>query len=185
MKYFSILTLSLLFTGPAWADPPPAKPVDPDHAARMARGLDVFKKHVRPVLTQKCVRCHGGKETESHFDLTDRDALLRGGESGPAVLFGRGKESLLYKLIAHVKEPHMPHNSPKLPDDAIAQIATWIDLGAPYDEPLVAKSKAPAWTTKVVADDARQFWSFQPLRRPEPPAVQDAAWCRTLIDRFV
>src|SRR5262245_42233544 len=74
------------------------KEIDKDHAAKMAKGLDIFKKHVKPVLAEKCVRCHGGKTIESGLDLTDRDRLLKGGESGPAVLPGRGKDSLLYKL---------------------------------------------------------------------------------------
>src|SRR5215472_3871402 len=61
---------------------PPAPPLDKDHAAKMARGLEVFKKHVRPVLVQTCLRCHGGKKTESEFDLVDRAGLLKGGSAG-------------------------------------------------------------------------------------------------------
>src|SRR5438034_2866435 len=76
-------------------------PIDPAHAAKMAKGLDVFKQHVRPLLEQKCLRCHGGKSVENDFDLSDREHLLKGGESGPAVLLGKSKESLLYKLITH------------------------------------------------------------------------------------
>jgi cytochrome c553 len=165
---------------------PAAQEIDKDHAAKMARGLDVFKKHVRPVLAEKCLKCHGGKSTEAGFDLSDRDRLLKGGESGPAVLPGKGKDSLLYKLAAHQKEPFMPHQGKKLPDDQVAHIAEWIDCGAPYDEPLVARAPAePLWTTKVVPSSAKEHWAFRPLRRPEPPKVKDATWCRTPIDRFL
>jgi len=175
--------LALACAGLAWTAA--ADPVDKDHAAKMAKGQAVFKEHVRPVLLKKCLRCHGGDEPEGGLDVTDRADLLRGGEAGPAIIPGNSKDSLLYKLIAHAKKPHMPKGSGKLPDDAIAHIATWIDLGAPYDEPLVATRKPPAWTTRKIADEARQFWSFQPLRRVEPPAVKDESLVKTPIDRFL
>src|SRR5438128_2014381 len=80
------------------------EPLDPDHAAKMARGLELFKKSVRGVLSERCVKCHGGKATEAALDLTEREKLLKGGDSGPAILVGKGKESLLYKLVSHAKE---------------------------------------------------------------------------------
>src|SRR5260370_14080277 len=106
----------------------PSSGVAADHAAQMTRGLEVFKKHVQPILVKSCVRCHGGKKTESELDLTEREALLRGGGRGPAILVGNAKDSLLYKLITHARDPHMPRSSPKLSDEVIAQIALWIDL---------------------------------------------------------
>lgn len=170
--------------GPAATAEP--KPLDKEHAAKMAKGLEVFKQHVRPVLEQRCVRCHGGKLTKADFDLTDRDDLLRGGASGPAINVGSARESLLYKLISHAREPSMPQNGSKLPDEIIARIAEWINLGAPYDQPLVDKKmKGPHWSQRLVPDLARQFWSFRPLKRAEPPPVKDASWCRSPLDRFI
>ncbi|HEV3202782.1 MAG TPA: DUF1549 domain-containing protein, partial [Gemmataceae bacterium] len=182
-----LLFASLTRTAPPFDSKSPAnKPVEPDHAAKMAKGLEIFKTHVRPVLEKRCLKCHGGKSVESELNLADRQGLLRGGNSGPAILVGNAKESLLYKLINHAKDPAMPHNSPKLADETIRHIAAWIDNGAPYDEALVAgKNKEPAWTRKVVSEDARQFWSFQPLQPSNPPAVKNNAWCRTPIDSFI
>src|SRR5262249_18350939 len=114
-------------------------PVDPDHAAKMARGLDLFNKRVKTILVERCVKCHGGKKTEGEFDLVERASMLRGGTSGPAILPGKAKDSLLVKLVNHAKEPKMPHNAGKLPDADIAALVSWIDLGAPYETPLVAK----------------------------------------------
>jgi hypothetical protein len=159
-----------------------------DHAAKMTRGLEVFKNHIQPILVKSCVRCHGGKKIEGELDLTERDGLLRGGGRGPGIIPGNAKDSLLYKLVAHQRDPHMPRSSPKLSDEAIAQIALWIELGAPYDKPLVTKNKndEKAWTTKRVSEEDRQFWSFQPLRGLTPPAqVQNEKWCRTSMDRFI
>src|SRR5712691_5852475 len=104
------------------------KDVSPDHAAKMAKGLDLFKKHVKPVLMEKCLRCHGGKAVESEFDLSDRDSLIKGGIKGPSLVPGKSKESLLIKLINHVVEPHMPKGRDKLPAETIAHISRWIDF---------------------------------------------------------
>jgi mono/diheme cytochrome c family protein len=159
--------------------------VDPDHAAKMARGLEIFKQHVRPLMTERCVKCHGGKETEAGFDLTDRGPLLKGGESGPAVLIGNGKNSLIVKLLRHEKEPKMPKGFAKLPPETVNQIIAWIDSGAPYDKPLIEKIDPKAWIKKRVPEDAKKHWAFQPLQRVGPPKVQDEAWCRTPIDQFI
>jgi mono/diheme cytochrome c family protein len=155
-------------------------PVPADHAAKMQQGLALFKERVRPVLVSKCLDCHGGKATKGKFDLSDRKPLV---ESG--VIDGGGKASQLYALISHAEEPHMPHKAPRLPDDAIENIARWIDLGAPYDRPLVDRGKPKTAGALTVTDEDRNFWSFRPLRTVNPPDVKDAAWVRTPIDRFI
>jgi hypothetical protein len=161
-------------------------PVDPDHAAKMTRGLEVFKKQVRTILVDRCLKCHGGKRTEGELELVDRAGMLKGGAAGPAIIPGRGKDSLLIKLVNHQKEPKMPHNTAKMPAAEIAALTAWIDLGAPYDTPLVAgTAKGPSWTEKVVDAGAKEFWSFQPLKKVEPPAVKDGTWSKTLADRFI
>ena len=165
------------------------KPLDPigaDHAAKMIKGLDVFKKHVKPIIEAKCLRCHGGKKVESDFDLSDREGLLKGGQIGVAVVPGKSRESQLVKLIQHAKEPHMPSSNPKLADADIAKIIEWIDLGAPYDNPLVAsKLKGKSWTERVLPASAKQWWAFEPLANVAPPKVKDGAWGKTPIDRFI
>jgi hypothetical protein len=179
----SVLSPFLALSNHAIAQMPPNEGAG--HAADMAKGLDLFKKSVRPILAEKCLKCHGGKSTEAGLDLTDRAALLKGGESGPVVLVGKANESLLVKLLRHEKEPKMPKGTAKLPAEVIRQIALWIDLGAPYDKPLIEKADTVAWTRKRVPDEAKQHWAFQPLRRAAPPAVNDHAWCVTPIDLFI
>src|SRR5262245_19177807 len=190
-RFLRSAALALLAAGLAWAvalagpKPAPDAAPDKDHAEKMAKGLELFKQHVRPLLAERCLRCHGGKATESEFDLSDRPGLLRGGTRGPAVVPGKAKDSLLYQLVTHAREPHMPHDGRKLADEDAGRLAAWIDSGAPYDKPLVEGKDVAAWTRKAVPDDARQFWSFQPLRRAAPPAVKDESWCRMAIDRFI
>ena len=155
-----------------------------DHAERMTRGLELFKTDVRKLLVDNCVACHGGKKTEGELDLVSREGLLHGGATGPAVVAFKSTDSLLVQLISHADEPNMPFELDKLPEEAIGKISAWIDLGAPYDEPLVAKTKKTRKSGDISQAD-RQFWSFQPLAPAPPPAVRDEAWCRTPIDRFV
>ncbi len=76
----------------------------------------------RVLLEAHCVKCHGGEKTKAGLDLTTREALLRGGESGPTFSPEQPAESsLLYRMIAHLKEPGMPHKEDRLPPAAISR----------------------------------------------------------------
>lgn len=142
-------------------------------------GHKLFRSHVRTDLIHHCLDCHGGKSTKGNFDMVTREALMDSGFVGESA-----QDSYLMELIRHTEEPAMPFKKPKLTDDVIKRIGDWIDLGAPYDSPLtdvMSKPKGPM----VVTEEDRQFWSFQPLSKPHPPQVDNEAWCRTDIDRFI
>ncbi|HYV25987.1 MAG TPA: PSD1 and planctomycete cytochrome C domain-containing protein, partial [Candidatus Eisenbacteria bacterium] len=161
--------------------------VPADHAQQMAKGLELFKNQVGALLTEHCVKCHGGEKTKGEFNLTTREGLLRGGADGAAIVAGDAKQSRLVRLINHLEDPQMPSKADKLPDAAITAIAAWINAGAPYDKPLTSKASVPKGKPTVSEED-RQFWSFKPLRREPLPLIKSRAaqkWCRTDIDRFV
>ena len=160
-----------------------ADEVSPDHAAQMAQSLELFKAEVRTLLSEHCVKCHGGEKTEGELDLTTREGLLKGGASGPAVVVGKPRESRLVRLVRYEDEPNMPAEGDKLSDEAIERISAWIAAGAAYDKPLV--DAANTFVSKKVTDQDRQFWSFQRLGMPAVPAVANEAWCRTAVDHFV
>src|SRR5262245_15747844 len=83
------------------AAPPPGTPAVPaDHAEKMARGRELFTKHVRPLLLDRCVKCHGGEKKRGSLDMVTREGLLHGGDNGPAVVPGKSKESRLFKLAS-------------------------------------------------------------------------------------
>ena len=119
IRFLAVALLGVLVIQPASGQPPAAKSFDAAHPEKMARGLELFQKQVQAILTSSCLRCHGGKSTESGLDLSDRDKLLKGGDSGAAILPGKGKDSLLFKLAAHEMEPHMPHKGKKLSSEAL------------------------------------------------------------------
>jgi len=171
---------------------PESNESDAEHAEKMAQGIELFKQKVRPVLVARCVKCHGGETTENEFDLTTREGFLKGGVDGPVVALGRPTDSRLYKLIAHLEEPHMPDDGAKLSDQAIAHIGRWIELGAPYDRAIGRDEKDPqAWIHRTIDPARKEYWAFQPLVAvplPDEQAGDDpstSTWSQTPIDRFV
>ena len=160
-----------------------AEIVPADHAQQMAKGLELFKNSVGALLTEKCVKCHGGEKTKGDLDLTTRENLLKGGAEGAVLVVGKSKESKLIRLIAHTEEPYMPKKETALSPAEVAKIAAWIDAGAPYDKPLLAKASGKNRGEVTVAD--RQWWSFQPLAKVVPPRVKETAWVRNDLDKFI
>jgi mono/diheme cytochrome c family protein len=145
-----------------------------------------FESQVRPLLIERCHKCHGGEMQKGQLRLDSRAAILAGGENGAAVVPGKPEESLVMEAIRH-ESFEMPPDG-KLSDDEIAAIARWIELGAPWpgredagpDDagPLVHKG------SRTLSDDDRAWWAFQPVSRPEaPPAEQGAS--QHAIDRFI
>ncbi len=184
MKFIQLM-LWTFATSIATAATEPNPVVPADHAQRMERGLEIFRNTIQPLLTEHCVKCHGGEKTKGDFDLTTREGLLRGGADGPSVKLYDARSSRLFELVSHAREPHMPSKSDKLPDAALRQIAAWIDNGAPYDRPLV-EGKAEAKKDRgAITDRDRQWWAFQPLQRTEPPKVKTAKTARNSVDQFI
>ena len=105
---------------------------------------------------------------KGELDLSTRDLLMHGGEGGAAIVPGKSSESLLMKSIRHLdKDLKMPKKGEKLADAAIAKIAEWIDLGAPYGRALI-EGKVKRDRSKVTAVD-RSWWAFQPLAESKIP----------------
>ena len=79
-----------------------------------------FETRIRPVLVEKCFKCHGSEKASSEFRVDSRDALLKGGEIGPAVVPGKPLESLLLQAIDPANEDlQMPPDDP-LPTNVVA-----------------------------------------------------------------
>ena len=174
----------VLFVLLGWSASSLAAPkVSEKHAAQMAKGLTLFKSDVRVLLKQHCVKCHGGDKIRGDLDLTTRAGLLKGGEEGPSIITGKADESFLMTVLRHEEEPFMPAKADKLSPDALKKIADWINLGAPYDQPLVKQSIAGKGMQ--VTDDDRNFWAYAPLQAVKVPAVQQKNWPFNDIDRFV
>jgi mono/diheme cytochrome c family protein len=149
-----------------------------------AGAAEFFEKSVRPVLANHCFECHGSRKHKGGLRLDSREAMLMGGESGPAIVPGSPEKSLLVKAIHYQDELKMPPKG-RLSQMQMAALAKWIKQGAPWPQARIeVRQAAKAEPFKISAKD-RAFWSFQPLADPAVPGVHDPAWTRTPIDNFV
>src|SRR5262245_30905077 len=133
--------------------PPAARADDPD----------LFESRVRPVLAERCFKCHSAKagKAKGGLRLDARDAVVKGGDTGPAVVPGKPGESLLLQAVRHAGDLKMPPDG-KLPDGQIAALEEWVRRGAPWPAD-------PAGA--AAADPSKAHWAFQPVRRPAVPVL--------------
>ena len=164
---------------------------EPDSSTRAARE-HFFEQKVRPLLAENCYSCHGDKKQKGGLRLDSLESILKGGESGPAVVAGKPDDSLIVEAINY-EGPEMPPNG-KLDAAKVAILTRWVSLGAPWPErdrgahaPSLTESPA---APKVPALD-RSLWSLQPIRRSVVPGLVDpesagwAGWSRNPIDNFI
>ena len=139
------------------------------------------------VLGAKCLPCHGRRRQEAGLDLRTRKGLLKGGKSGPAIVPGKPEESLLVKRI-RAQEMPPPHLQEQfsvrgLTSDEFDKVQAWIAAGAPPD-PEMPPEADPGRASSAGSKD-RQFWSFQPPRRPVEPGVTEKDRIRNPVDAFL
>ncbi len=138
-----------------------------------------FEREIRPVLAGQCVQCHGEKKQEGGLRLDTREALLKGGDSGVAIVPGKPEESLLLDAINH-RGIEMPPDK-KLPSKTILHFERWIAGGAVWPESVGALRPSDG----NITDEDRQWWAFQPLKKVDPPTHPEDKWSQSPIDRFV
>jgi len=163
----------------------PAEPAAPAAAAAPLSHEDTvfFEERVRPVLVERCYKCHShdADRVKGGLMLDTREGLLHGGDTGPAIAPGKPDDSLLVQAIRYTDDDlQMPPKGDKLPDRQVADLTEWIRRGAPDPRTGVAKGSSLAY-----GGVGRQHWSFLPVVKPPVPVVADAAWCRTPVDNFV
>jgi hypothetical protein len=144
-----------------------------------------FQDKVLPILKNECYACHTGNALGG-LRLDSREALLKGGKSGPAVKAGRADDSLLYQAITGMHAKFKMPPGKKLASEQVAAIRSWIESGAHHSyQNLEATELSKSTSDKFFTPERLNFWSFQPLRRPTVPDVKEAKWPRTAVDRFV
>jgi mono/diheme cytochrome c family protein len=143
---------------------------------------DFFENKVRPLLAENCYACHTNLESGG-LRVDSRDALIKGGTSGPALTPGDPEKSLLIQAIRQTGDLKMPKGG-KLKADQIQALADWVKMGAPWPASAnqLPVSTAPKY---VITPKQRAFWSFQQLKSPLIPQVKDKSWAKTDIDHFV
>ena len=102
-----------------------------------AKDNTYFEKHVRPLLAERCHRCHGPKKQWADLRLDTASGLRKGGESGPVVVAGKPEKSeLFHRITEQDVDLRMPpeESGPKLTTKEIDVLTHWIKIGAPWPE---------------------------------------------------
>jgi len=150
-----------------------------------AEQVKFYTEQVAPVLKANCIKCHGDnpKKLKGGFDLRTRGAVLAGGDSGPAAVPGKPKESLLVEAINHSKKGYaMPPEGGKLPAGEIATLTKWVQDGLPVPADLLGEAGAAVPKKKEFTPEQKAYWAYQPVKRPEVPAKTSAHPIDALLD---
>ncbi len=143
--------------------------------ARAEDDAAFFESRVRPVLKGRCESCHGAEKQKGGLRLDSKDAWARGGDRGPAIVPGKPDESILIQAIKHVDDDLKMPPKAKMPDREVASLVEWVRRGA-FDPRTASTTKSDG---RMSLEDARRWWAFQPVRRPEPPGTGNP------IDAFI
>ncbi len=147
-----------------------------------ARGAVDYAAEIEPILHERCYGCHGQEQQMAGLRLDSREAALRGGTSGAVIVPGRpGASKLVHRVTSREDGFRMPPGGDPLSGSESHLLRDWIAGGAPWPDSH-AGPEARASARDAAADS---HWAFQPVRRPELPAVRRADWVRNPIDRFV
>ncbi len=145
--------------------------------------LAKFENNIRPLLIENCIKCHGQKKSESGLRLDSSTAMLKGGESGPAIVPGKAEESLLITAVRHEDGFEMPPGK-MLSKLQIASLVEWIDKGAVWPDGMTLAKGGPKLRGGPITDAERAHWAYLPIRDPKPPMVSSRP-VRNDIDRFI
>jgi mono/diheme cytochrome c family protein/uncharacterized membrane protein len=142
----------------------------PELLANLPSRLALFPTEVQPLLRARCASCHGGKTPAGGLAIADYAALLRGGDTGPAVTPGKPDQSLLvYRIrLPPDADDHMPPTkAPQLTANEIALISAWVEHGgSSTDETALETLPGPAVAAIAAHPPAR---SASDVGRASPP----------------
>ena len=181
------VVISVLFAGLCALGDEPERPA----ASFTSEQLRRFEADVQPILTKHCLKCHGdGPKIRGGFRLDSREAILRGGDLGPAATPGDPSKSLFVKAINY-DELEMPPAG-KLAAREIEVLTQWVKDGLPWTPDSRPRTPRPAEKTEKSAaatrpstSTVRQSWSLRPINPPLIPQVNRQEWCRGPVDRFI
>ncbi|MCI0638061.1 MAG: PSD1 and planctomycete cytochrome C domain-containing protein [Gemmataceae bacterium] len=145
---------------------------------------EFFEKKVRPLFEANCFACHSHKAGKNKGGLVvdSRGSIVKGGESGAAIVPGHPEKSILLKAVGYEDdELRMPPKG-KLAAADITLLHEWVKMGAPWPGSSQEKTLR---TPGQITDEDRRWWAFQPVKSVGVPEVADPAWQMNPIDRFI
>ena len=143
-----------------------------------------FEGEVSPILEEHCFNCHDDT-ARGGLTFTTRAGLLLGGDQGPAFDAHAPSDSLFLEMLSYKDVHHEMPPSGKLDEDTLTVLTAWIEQGAPYPDDLLGEVSEGARRGMVVTEADKQHWAYQPVARPEVPAVDGSEWSANPIDAFI
>ncbi|MEI6235124.1 MAG: DUF1549 domain-containing protein [Planctomycetota bacterium] len=151
-----------------------------------AEGIKFFEQKIRPVLADRCIKCHGVEKQKGQLRLDTLLGALKGGETKTAIVPGDPAKSLLISAIEHTDpDLTMPPKEEKMPEAERAAFAQWVKMGAPWPENATIAPLSAAKKHKEITAADRAFWSFQPVANPPVPSIKNTVWAKNEIDHFI
>jgi mono/diheme cytochrome c family protein len=146
--------------------------------------LKFYETKVRPVFVEHCYKCHGPDKHRGGLRLDSANALMTGGDTGPAIVPGHPEKSLLIKAINH-EDPQlkMPEGG-KLTKEQIADVTRWVKMGAPWPGGAAAVVSGKKGEMQVTDKD-KSHWAFKLVVKPTLPTVKQPSWVKNPIDAFI
>ena len=142
-----------------------------------------FESEIRPLLVERCWKCHGERKQEGGLRLDSRAAVLAGGDLGAAATPGDPAASRISGAVGYAGDIQMPPKG-KLSEREIAAINRWVRDGLAWSK-TDSHSTPTSGKSGTVTAPRPIPWSFQPVVDPMAPNVQKPNWCRSPLDRFV
>ena len=141
---------------------------------------DFFEAKIRPILADNCYKCHSAvaEKVKGGLLLDTRESLLKGGDTGPAIVPGNPETSLLIKAVRYADPDLQMPKAKKLEDDQIANLVAWVKMGAP--DPRSDTASAKKWS-----DNKTNHWAWQPVKPVAIPEPHNSDWCQTPVDHFI
>ena len=129
-----------------------------------------FERDIRPILTARCLQCHGEKKQNGGLRLDAKAFVMRGGQSGPAILAGKATESLLYQRVAaRNDDERMPPAGERLNAAELTLLKTWIDAGAVWDGEMERDGGTEG--RKDAGNERLRHWAWQAISKPAIPSA--------------
>ena len=174
----------------SWLDANDSQTVEGLNVKPTPAQIEFFETKVRPVLSENCFRCHGedADERQAGLRLDDLGHILKGGDSGAAVVPNKPDKSLVIEAVRYKNEDTSMPPSKKLRDEEIAALTQWVAMGAPWPgfDPATMATDAPKKKANIDWEQLRlDHWSFRPIAASPVPSVNDTSWPKNDIDSFV
>lgn len=147
-------------------------------------GVEFFEKKIRPLLVENCIGCHGPDKQKGGLRLDSPSAMTRGGDRGKAIIPSDPEHTLLLRAVQYSDEHLKMPPRGRLNDEQIADLTAWVKRGAPMP-PDRSDALAQSPEPRFDLSERRKHWAYQSVRSGSPPAVQDAGWCSSPLDRFI